>query len=285
MKDSRRLVSILSGIAVVAVVLGTIAVALPKLGRDGLSGSDVTSIASVLPLATPASTAVAEVSAGPTTGPCCSTTPPASPTPFDNRLLAESDLFWERWRVPIHVYLPHEATSLAEEFRIADLVVRGRIADLYIGEYWRGSRDEEPYPLAYIKIEVEEILKGEPASRTPGAVEVQIGVARADLEDIRARLPDHDNLWFLNGPEGYEGRDLAPQNESEIAPFAYVTTNDYQGVLREINGTVKLVQPEALAELFGPDHFPLPLDGTSFQLVLADVRTLAQLAEATPLAP
>ena len=281
MKPSRPHISTLVGLAFVIVVLVSVAFAMSRQSPSGdnTSGSDLVSIASTGPSQTLAS----QESFSGSIPPCCS--PPVAPsvTPYDARLLEESDRFWDRWRVPIHMYLPHDATSMVDNVRNADLVVRGRIQDLYIGEYWRGDRGEEPYPLAYIRIGIDEVLKGEPASRTPGVVEVQLGVAAEDLEQIRARLPDHDNLWFLKGPVGYEGRDLRPQSESEIAPFAYVMTNAYQGVLREINGNVEAVGSEELVEMLGADHFPMLLDGTRFDVMMAAARaTAAPLPDPLP---
>jgi hypothetical protein len=201
---------------------------------------------------------------------------PSSPAPTSaSDALTHSSRYFARWLNGIHYGLHYEPESLAEQFEIADLVVRGPIADLYIGEYWLSHPEEQPYPLAYIRIDVQEVLKGEPVSRTGGDVEVQVGSAGSDLETIRAALPTHDNLWFLMGPSGYEGRDWPPQSESEIAPYAFVTTNDYQGILRNIDGTVQVVAPGALNALYGPDYFPSALDGTSFQSLLEKVREIS----------
>lgn len=64
----------------------------------------------------------------------------------------------------------------------------------------------------------------------------------------------------------------------------YFATNDYQGVLRNINGAVRVIGTQELIDVYGPDHFPLPLEGTDFELVVDQVRLLAQtLPETTPL--
>jgi hypothetical protein len=189
-----------------------------------------------------------------------------------------SDAFWARWQVPIGLDLPNDASSLADAVTNADLIIRGRITDLYVGEFWRGAPDEDPVPLAYASIGVDELFKGEPASRTPGRVEVQMGIAGSDLQSLRAALPEEEYLWFLKGPEGYVGRDLAPQNSAEIAPFAYVPFNDYQGVLRNLDGLVNVIARDVVAEACGPHHFPLLLDGTDFAAVVEQVRELTSPA-------
>lgn len=173
----------------------------------------------------------------PTVTPCC--TP--SPTPVIDEALAESDQFWATWLEPIHFGLTDDVASLADATAQAHLVVRGRITDLYIGEYWQMEVRDEPLALAYVSVEIQEVLKGEPVSRTLGTVEVQIGEAGPDLEELRAALPAHDHLWFLMFEPDMRPR--VPPNETEIAPFVYFATNEYQGVLRGINGVVRVNGP------------------------------------------
>ena len=44
---------------------------------------------------------------------------------------------------------------------------------------------------------------------------------------------------------------------AEIAPYAYFVSNEYQGVFRDIGGTLRLVQPDQLARILDPEHYPL----------------------------
>jgi hypothetical protein len=197
------------------------------------------------------------------------------PTPTASDPLAQSNRFWAPWTEPILGHLPLDATSLAEAAEQADLIVRGRILDLYVGEMW--VMDNTSFPLDYVKVEVAEILKGEPHWRTPGFVEVQVGDS-ADLEEVRAMMPTHDHLWFLMYEANRASRGDSPMASAEIAPYAYFISNEYQGVFRDIGGTVRLIQPEEVARVLGPEHFPLMLEGANFDQVVDEVRDLADEA-------
>lgn len=105
------------------------------------------------------------------------------------------------------------------------------------------------------------------------------------LDELRANLPQHDNVWFLLHDETVRPR--TPPNESEIAPFAYFPLNDLQGVLRNINGKVRVIKPEWNREIpqMGPGHFPLALQNTSFEGLVQRVRQIGKTApDTTPVA-
>jgi hypothetical protein len=197
--------------------------------------------------------------------------------------LAESDAFWEHWADIPHPEPVRNATSLEEDFGYVDLVVRGHVTDLYIGEYWLMGEGEPRVPLVYAQVALSEVFKGNPVSRIPGYVEVGLG-SLDTVDELRANLPQHDNIWFLIHTPNIRPRDAA--NESEIAPFEYIPTNDQQGVFRGIAGKVKVIKPEFTEQTLGADHFPLPLQNMSFDELVAQIRSLAQtLPEVTPLAP
>lgn len=279
MNVNRREIVQLAGVLVTAIaVVAAIAVSMPTLAPTNPGNSTVAGASSPSPTTAQSTDTPTQTPSSSPAASCC--TPSGTPSLADLEL-QRSDSFWQRWQVPIHIYLPHDASSLAEEVGYADLIVRGQIADLYIGEYWRTARDEDPMPLAYVSVRVDQVLKGKPAWRTPGFVEVQMGFAGPDLESLRAALPAEEYVWFLKGPEGYGGRDLPPQNQSELAPFSYVRTNDYQGVLGNIDGKVNPVGGADLADAYGPDHFPLLLKGTDFASFARDVQQLAPAAPTT----
>jgi hypothetical protein len=263
------------GAALVVAILGGCS----YLGADATPSSEVQSPAqSVATSASPDSTsseATATVSIGPSSDPtptaslatpaatdpatppptpCCMTTP--SPSPSFAAGLAASDRFWKHWFEECFFGAFHIASSLEEITSQSDLVIRGKITDLYsrvLGGIWH---------VAYVKVLVTEVLKGEPASAEAGTVEVQVGFASSDLDDLRSSLPAHDQLWFLTQDEGRD---------------TYNTTDYPQvSVLRDIGGIVRVIQPEWIAGAYSRRHFPVPLDGTSFEELVAQVRRLVE---------
>jgi hypothetical protein len=198
--------------------------------------------------------------------------------------LEASDAFWNHWFVDCWFGAGDLTGSLAEAYANADIVIRGRIVDLYIGEYWRMmAEDDFSYPLAYLKVQVDEVLKGTPAARTPGFVEVQIGHAFDAMNSLRAQLPDHEHLWFLTWDGHY---DRGPLNQSEIAPYAYFAP-DYQlpTILRNVDGKVEVIKPEMLKRAYGRDQYPLALDGTSFDKLVEKVQEMGNARVTSPAPP
>jgi len=192
------------------------------------------------------------------------------PSPSFAAGLAASDRFWDRWvETECWFGIDPLPSSVAELVRDADLVVRGPIVDLYVGEYWRGDAYEPSHGLAYAKVATEEVFKGDPVSREAGFVEVQMGYAPNDLDELRAKLPAHDHLWFL----GYEDPDSRGEfNQSEMVGFAYYAAQDVETVFREIGGVVEVLAPARIREVYGKDEFLLTLDGTDFEGFVQRVR-------------
>lgn len=188
-------------------------------------------------------------------------------TPVPGETLAESNAFWNYWADPPFPRPRPDATSLQDSVALSDLVIRGHIVDVYVGEYqWTNGT---AVPVVYVKVAVNELFKGNPISRTAGYVEIGLGsLDAAGVEQLRAALPQHDNIWFLKYDPG-------PATRSDIAPYAYLMLNDQQGVLRDINGKVRLVQPQYLIDSLGPDAFPLPFEGTSFADLVKQLRAIA----------
>lgn len=200
--------------------------------------------------------------------PCCNSSP--LPSPSHAAGLAASDRFWDRW-VETECWFGVDPlpSSVAEIVRDADLVVRGPIVDLFIGEHWRGSAHEKPYPLVYAKVAIDELVKGAPVSRETGFVEVQMGSGAVDMEEMRSQVPAHDHLWFLN----YEDPDRRGEaNQSEIVGFVYYAPKEYSTVFREIGGVVELLATARIKEVYGKDEFLLTLDGTDFEDFVQRVR-------------
>lgn len=182
----------------------------------------------------------------------------SSPLPSPSHVagLAASDRFWAHWYESCWFGAFPIVSSLEEITRQSDLVILGTITDLYV-------RFESDWQPAYAKVLITDVLKGEPVSREAGTVEVQIAFASADLEEIRSRLPRHNHLWFLINEEGHES--------------TYQTTDYPQvSVLRDIGGVVEVIMPEAIANAYSRRHFPVPLDGTSFEELVDKVRQIAE---------
>ena len=173
--------------------------------------------------------------------------------------------------------LPFGLETLEDATDLADIVIRGSITDLYIGEQWIGAKDEPGEPLAYVAVEIHDVLKGEPESRTEGLVEVQFGFGfrESDFDAIAsAPMPEGDYLWFLIDESKFrEKKDQAPR-DSEIAPFAYFIPNEVQGVVLEANGSAEVVLADRFESAWGTGRFPMTIRGGSFESVIDQIRTL-----------
>jgi len=200
--------------------------------------------------------------------------------------LAESEAFWDYWSDYPFDGPIFQAGSLDENVGLAHLVIRGHITDLYIGEEWQLAEELEKVQVAYVTVTISEVLKGEAVSRNLGFVEVQLGRASTEtVDELREGLPQHENVWFLMHDETVRPR--TPPNNSDIAPFSYFPSNDLQGVLRNIDGEVRVIKPAWTEEIpaMGPNHFPLRLQGTSFDDFVQQVRDIAETTpQVTPVA-
>jgi hypothetical protein len=188
--------------------------------------------------------------------------------------LRASDEFWD----PLYdtcwfgaAFFP--SPTFAEMVEQSDLIIVGRIDDMYIGEHWDGG-DGYLWPLVYMRVAISDTLKGEARSRDPGTVEIQMAYAYADdLDKMRSRLPAHEHMWFL---QLEDASDRGPQNQSPIAGFAYYSTDYPQtSILRNIHGSVEVIKPDSIARALTPQSFPVPLDGTDFEAVVERVRDMA----------
>jgi hypothetical protein len=162
--------------------------------------------------------------------------------------------------------------TLEDDFRQSHLVVRGHITDVYVGEYWEPNQH---LPVAYARVAVSEVLKGDPVWREPGYVEIQLGSTSEEIiQNLQSKLPEHDNVWFLLHIETLRPRTLG--HRTEIAPFAYMGVNDLQGVVRNIDGDVAVIKPRWYKgnPTLSVDMFPRSLQGTRFDAFLARLREL-----------
>ena len=191
-----------------------------------------------------------------------------------------SDEFWGRFMGFEPTTMSwYDYRTLPEMTGSVDLIIRGRIIDLYIGEERRLNEIEPPISIAYVGVSVDEVLKGEPVVRSPGRVEVLFSPVGDDFDAGDYARPSEEYVWFLNHLPTRRDASGRPQFTSDIAPFSYFRPNSRQTVLRNTAGFVDVVLSEKIGLAYGEDAFPLELDGMS----VAELS--AQIANALPLEP
>jgi len=178
------------------------------------------------------------------------TAPASSHTPVPTEglgSLARSDRFWDALATGSEG--AQQWPTLAEVVEVSDLVVRGRVTDIRLGRTVAAAGIQ----FALTTVDVEEVLKGTPATRTPGTIEVEWWLANgADLTDLRAQIPEHEALFFLFN-QGLLSERLGNPEDVEQYRFQYTEVNGAQGTLRDIHGTVRPIYRDRIG-LF-PDGF------------------------------
>jgi hypothetical protein len=173
--------------------------------------------------------------------------------------------------------MPYGLKSVRDATELADLVIRGSITDLYIGEQWIGAPDEPGEPMAYIKVQIDEVLKGEPESRSEGSVEVQFGFGYGEFDTLAAEpMPTGEYVWFLLHEATRRENDGRPPRVSEIFPFAYYIPNEVQGVVLNANGAAEVVLADRFEGSWGTARFPMTIRGQNFESVVDVVRSLIE---------
>lgn len=266
-------------VSLVAIVIGCSHVGTNAPSPSGAAPTAPSVATSVGPSSIPSETPTTSAAPTPTTAPTPTpddpTLPPtptlSTPTPAATLLpspshasgLAASNRFWENWYETCWFGAFDIVSSLENITRQSDVVVRGSILDLY-------TKPDNRWNSAFVSVSIHEVLKGEPVSRVAGTVEVHIGFVGDDLEDLKSKLPSHDHLWFLEHEHTRDPR-------IEPGGFTYYTT-DYEqvSVLRGIGGVVRVIMPDAIANAYSRRHYPVPLDGTSFEDLVDRVRELAE---------
>lgn len=194
--------------------------------------------------------------------------------------VAAHDRFWNPFvdfGPPIG--LPFGLTTVADATGLADLVIRGSITDLYIGEQWIGAPDEPAMPFGYVRVQIHEVLKGEPVSRSDGAVEVQFawGHSESDFELIASEpMPAGEYVWFLIHEATFREENGQPPRNTGIAPFAYFIPNEVQGVVLNASGLAEVVLADRFVNIWGTERFPMTIRGQSFEAMVDEVRELVR---------
>ena len=218
---------------------------------------------------TPSATAIETVepsASGATTAP----TPAPSSQTTGMTEQERGDWFWEyqtHFGDDILVY-----DSLADITANANLIVRGRLVDMRPGEIWPFSLNMQqemgPLRAAFAIVEIDEVLKGTPQTKSPGTIIASdLGLERGTLDD----LPEGEVTLFLMNYAQQRIETDSPPSPDEDDRYYYVRPNGYQGVLRNVDGRVWLVDPERPWE----NEFPVPLDGKPYDEVVDRIRELA----------
>jgi hypothetical protein len=162
--------------------------------------------------------------------------------------------------------------SLEEMYQAVDVVLVGRVADVYIGEEWVGAPDEPAEPFEYARIEVVELLKGAPASRLDGALEMQVSIVGEDW--VRPeQLPDHEILLFLVHEASWREAIGKPARDTAIAPIAYFIPSP-EGAIRNVGGDALPLRADDFQAGY-PDHYAVDLIGVDFTELIDRIRGLS----------
>lgn len=164
------------------------------------------------------------------------TAPASTPSPVPTAglgSLERSDLFWDA--LALGAETQQQWPTLAEVVEVSDLVVRGRVTDIRLGRTVAVAGIQ----FALTTVQIEEVLKGTPATRTPGTIEVEWWLANGtDLSDLQARIPEDEALFFLVN-QGLLAERLGHPEDVEEYRYQYAEINGAQGTLRDIDGLVR----------------------------------------------
>jgi hypothetical protein len=143
--------------------------------------------------------------------------------------------------------------SLAELTGESDVIVRGTIADLH-------TRRAAGWDFSMARVVVADVLKGESRLEDPSTIDAQIGYGGAELAALRSSIPGHEHLFFLK----------FANDTQHYYPTDYVQVS----VMRGIEGYVRVIRPDSIANAFSRDHFPLPLEGSVFEELVERVQEM-----------
>jgi hypothetical protein len=258
--------------AVVLVVVALIAVA-PAV-RPQAGGGPATSIT---PTQTPSDSPGASPTTANSTHVAVATTRTSEPGSTPGPYISEherSELFWAG--VSHFGLYGQTYDSLVELTRAAELVVRGSVTDFRPGVIQPFGADlpgnlGAPLRTVFGIVTIDEVLKGEPVSRTTGTIEVaELGWPDMSVAD----LPQDEVILFVMN-HAQQRVDLGvPPSKDPDDRFHYERPNGYQCVLRNVDGNVEIIEgPRGWKEAFGP--FPSQLDGRRFEDVVDRVRQIA----------
>ncbi len=164
--------------------------------------------------------------------------------------------------------------SFSEMTDFSDVVVKGHITDVYVGEVWKGAQDDPGSPFPYARIAIDDVLKGHVVTRMPDTLEVQLMLVGEDWQPPdAATIPGGETLFFLKHEATYRQKQGLKPRETDIAPYAYFIPVP-EAVIREVAGSAHVIKPERMAREYGEDYYPLEFEGASFDELVQHVAGL-----------
>jgi len=161
--------------------------------------------------------------------------------------------------------------SLPDITRNVHLIVLGTVTSLQDGEI-KPFEGKRPRQTRFGVVRIDEVLRGTPQVKLAGTILVaDLGLVTTTDED----LPNDGVILFLmNYAQMRSDAGFAPSSDPDDG-YYYARPNGYQGVLRNLDGLVDLVDgPPDWEVHFGP--YPAQLDGDPFDAVLDRVRALGR---------
>jgi hypothetical protein len=160
-----------------------------------------------------------------------------------------------------------EYTTLKAIADDVDLIAVGRIAEIYLADV---NTTSGAYPSIWAKFEISDVLKGVPVSREPGFIDVRLTTSEGWQYAVET-VPDEEIVLFLMNDAAYKARygqePVDPVNE----PYIYWRTNP-QGVLRNVDGQVDVIDRELIGMDYGEHNFPMTVVGDSFDTTIETIR-------------
>jgi hypothetical protein len=214
--------------------------------------------------------ATAELSIPPSVGSIASHGPPetvatVSPRASDVAISASplsaldrSNIFWDNLTGGDYAPYFESVSALAND---ADLIIIGHVTEVQFGVMVDG------WEVGRASVSIDEVLKGEPQTLTAGAITLQT-VPAYDRQATIDNLPSHANLFFLWYAPALMERLGQPPEEQQASLYLYNIVNGKEGLVRNIDGIARVLDPQDEIESTAALH------GQRFQDVVDQVRRL-----------
>jgi hypothetical protein len=181
----------------------------------------------------------------------------------------DTQLFW-RAVTPGGEY-GEEYDTLQQIVEDVDLIVVGSIAELYVADV---KSTDGTYPQIWAEFRVSDVLKGQPASRVSGFVDVALSPA-GSWEYAADNVPDEEVILFLMNEAAYRERYGQVSVDPEAEQYMYWRPNP-QGFLRNVDGQVDVFDRDRMATDYGRQDFPMTTVGHEFRDVIEAIRSAAE---------
>ena len=129
------------------------------------------------------------------------------------------------------------------------------------------------YPSIWAKFELSDVLKGKPASRVPGFIDVLLTSSDA-WEYAVDTVPNEEVILFLMNEADYKARFGQETADPEADKYVYWRTNP-QAVLRNVGGEVDVIDRDVIGMDYGRNHYPMTIVGDDFEQTIDAIRRAA----------